>query len=103
VVEKSETAGFLREEWLVVTSRLESQCHLWENILEREGDQIPDEETGSVLTVIRQTKLLQDQKCKMYFDLIDYFDKGTGEKPIYISDLESFKELVQQQVIRLFY
>ena len=98
MIENAETAGFLRNEWALVNSRLESLCQWWESVLQEESHQIPNEETGSVLTVIRQTQLLIDQKCKMYFDLIRQFETGEGEKPVFLTDLESFKELVQQQV-----
>lgn len=87
----------LREQMSLKKFNLDELCCVWSNFLEEDG-KIPSEETGNVLTVIRQTEQLQRERFNQYASLIDQFEHNSGEKIITTSDLEGFWEMVLLQV-----
>ncbi|XP_057374874.1 disks large-associated protein 5-like [Daphnia carinata] len=77
-------------------TRLTDLCNSYEQLL-TSGD-IPEEETGSVRTVIGQAHLLQRERFTQFAGLVNQFENKTGEKEITASDLEGFWEMIYLQV-----
>lgn len=75
---------------------LNQSCDIWENILT--SGEVPEEEQGSVRTVIGQAQLLQRERFKQYSGLIQQYETNSGEKEITQMDLQGFWELVYIQV-----
>ena len=71
-------------------------CAYWEELLE--ANEVPEEETGSVSTVIGQSRLLQRERFNQFAGLIHQFETKTGEKEIKRIDLEGFWEMIYLQV-----
>lgn len=95
---KREAAQYLRDQVDDTRFRLEELCCVWSSILEEGEGNIPQEETGSVITVIRQTEQLQRERFNQYSTLIDQFEDNSGEKLITTTDLEGFWEMILLQV-----
>lgn len=77
-------------------SRLTDLCSNWEELLSK--DEVPEEETGSVRTVIGQAQLLQRERFTQFAGLVNQFETKTGEKEITPTDLEGFWEMIYLQV-----
>ncbi|KAI9553990.1 hypothetical protein GHT06_019261 [Daphnia sinensis] len=77
-------------------TRLTDLCNSYEQLLAN-GD-IPEEETGSVRTVIGQAHLLQRERFTQFAGLVNQFESKTGEKEITATDLEGFWEMIYLQV-----
>ncbi|KAK4008083.1 hypothetical protein OUZ56_013239 [Daphnia magna] len=77
-------------------TRLTDLCNSYEQLL-ASGD-IPEEETGSVRTVIGQAHLLQRERFTQFAGLVNQFESKTGEKEITATDLEGFWEMIYLQV-----
>lgn len=78
------------------SSRLTDLCNKWEEMLS--NNEVPEEETGSVRTVIGQAQLLQRERFTQHAGLINQFETKTGEKDITPTDLEGFWEMIYLQV-----
>jgi len=80
-------------------SRLTDQCSSWDELLN--SGEVPEEETGSVRTVIGQTHLLQRERFNQFAQLVNQFENKTSEKPITPKDLEGFWEgIIYPQVYK---
>ena len=79
-------------------SRLNKLCEEWN--LRLCGD-VPEEESGTVRTVIGQAQLLQRERFTQFAGLVDQFENKSGEKEITATDLEGFWEMIYLQVIQL--
>ena len=77
-------------------SRLTDLCNCYEELLS--NCEIPEEETGSVRTVIGQAHLLQRERFTQFAGLVNDFENKTGEKEITPTDLEGFWEMIYLQV-----
>lgn len=97
-LEKVEIALQLRAQMDEKKTHLNGLCNQWSSILE-EGDTIPQDEVGSILTVIGQTQQLQRERFHQYATLILQFEKNTAEKTITKTDLEGFWEMISLQVL----
>jgi len=64
---------------------------------------VPEEETGSVRTVIGQAHLLQRERFTQFAGLVDQFENKSAEKEITPTDLEGFWEMIYLQVISVIY
>lgn len=78
------------------SDRLNHLCDIWETVLSTED--VPDEEQGSIRTVIGQAQLLQRERFNQFSGLIHQYETNTGEKEITSTDLQGFWELVYIQV-----
>lgn len=78
-------------------SRLNDLCSNWEELMDN-GD-VPEEERGSVLTVIGQAHLLQRERFNQFAGLVNQFENKTAEKEITPTDLEGFWEMIYLQVM----
>ncbi|KAI9559641.1 hypothetical protein GHT06_013646 [Daphnia sinensis] len=96
--EKVEIALQLREQMDQKKAHLEGLCYLWRGILE-EKDDVPQDDVGSILTVIGQTQQLQRERFQQYSTLILQFEKNTAEKTITRTDLEGFWEMISLQLL----
>ena len=94
VLGSSDEVLRLRERLEVEDFRLTDMCLIWERELE---DNVPAVETGNVLTVIRQTQQLLNERFNQYASLIDQFENQTGRK-IVLDDMEGFWEMILLQV-----
>lgn len=79
--------------------KLVKLCESWEALL-AEGA-IPEEEVGSVQTVIGQVLLMKRGRFAQFSKLVDQFETKTGEKDITPTDLEGFWEMIYPQVTDL--
>lgn len=77
-------------------SRLTDLCVSWDELLA--NNEVPEEETGSVRTVIGQAQLLQRERFNQFAELVNQFENKTGEKEITPTDLEGFWEMIYLQV-----
>jgi len=77
-------------------SRLNKLCEEWN--LRLCGD-VPEEESGTVRTVIGQAQLLQRERFTQFAGLVDQFENKSGEKEITATDLEGFWEMIYLQVL----
>lgn len=77
-------------------SRLTDLCNSYEKLLA--SDDIPEEESGSVRTVIGQAHLLQRERFTQFGGLVNQFESNSGEKEITATDLEGFWEMIYLQV-----
>jgi len=102
VFDKDDAVVVLLQDCLATSKNLERQRDFWENVLETELDQIPAGSIETVVKFIDHTKMLQEVKCKMYFELIDQYDKDTSEDRVFFTDLVSFRKLFQKQVNKCF-
>ena len=78
-------------------TRLTDLCNSWEELLSK--GEVPEEETGSVRTVIGQAHLLQRERFTQFAGLVKQFEEKSGEKEITPTDLEGFWEMIYLQVI----
>ena len=78
--------------------RLKELCSRWDHLLV--SNDVPEEETGSVRTVIGQAQLLQRERFTQFAGLVDQFENKSAEKEITATDLEGFWEMIYLQVIR---
>ncbi|XP_059353607.1 disks large-associated protein 5-like [Daphnia carinata] len=95
--EKVEIALQLRAQMDQKKAHLDGLCNLWSGALKEEDD-IPQDDVGSILTVIGQTQQLQRERFHQYSTLILQFEKNTAEKTITRTDLEGFWEMISLQV-----
>jgi hypothetical protein len=77
-------------------SRLTDLCNSYDELLS--SDEIPEEESGAVRTVIGQAHLLQRERFTQFAGLVNDFENKTGEKEITPTDLEGFWEMIYLQV-----
>ncbi|EFX72494.1 hypothetical protein DAPPUDRAFT_227521 [Daphnia pulex] len=77
-------------------TRLTDLCNSYEELLS--SDEIPEEESGAVRTVIGQAHLLQRERFTQFAGLVNDFENKTGEKEITPTDLEGFWEMIYLQV-----
>jgi len=76
--------------------RLKELCSRWDHLLV--SNDVPEEETGSVRTVIGQAQLLQRERFTQFAGLVDQFENKSAEKEITATDLEGFWEMIYLQV-----
>lgn len=95
--EKIEIALHLRAQMDEKKAHLDGLCNLWSGVL-KEEDGVPQDDVGSILTVIGQTQQLQRERFHQYSTLILQFEKNTAEKTITKTDLEGFWEMISLQV-----
>ena len=88
-------AAYFRALVSLEESRLTALCDMWEGYLAAD---VPEEESGTVRTVIGQAHLLQRERFGQFCGLIDQFENKTGEKEITPTDLEGFWEMIYLQV-----
>lgn len=79
--------------------RLSELCTRWDQLVV--SNDVPEEETGSVRTVIGQAQLLQRERFTQFAGLVDQFEHKSAEKEITPTDLEGFWEMIYLQVISL--
>lgn len=92
----NEDAARFRSRMASEGSRLTDLCNSWEELLA--NGEVPEEETGSVRTVIGQAQLLQRERFTQFAGLITQFEHTSGEKEITPTDLEGFWEMIYLQV-----
>ena len=95
VVRDPRDAQHFRNIVVETEARLKNTCYPWETHL---AACVPDEETGTVRTVIGQAHLLQRERFTQFCGLIDQFEQKSGEKEITPTDLEGFWEMIYLQV-----
>jgi hypothetical protein len=97
-IELSNTEALhFRLQMAIKISHLADLCNCYEKLLKR--CEISKEEEGSVSTVIRQARDLQDERFPEFAVLVTNFEKKTGEKEITLTDLQGIWERISLQVI----
>ncbi|XP_022798133.1 uncharacterized protein LOC111336320 isoform X2 [Stylophora pistillata] len=96
-LDSQQDASYFRDLVAKETDRLNEICSKWERI-NTDEENLSEEVTGQIRTVIGQAQLLIDQRFRQFSGLIDLSEDKTAEKQATASDLQGFWEMIYFQV-----
>jgi hypothetical protein len=79
------------------TGKLQSVCDKWQKVKENE-EELSEEVVGMIDTAVGKAQLLMSQKFAQFKQLCDLSKDANASKPVKLSDLQGFWDMVQYQV-----